>query len=148
MEALISELNYWHWWSLAAALVVAEILIPGIFCLWLGIAAALTGLAAFALPSLGWQAEVVLFTALSVACAFVGSRVYARAEEPSDHPTLNRRGAQYIGQVFTLDSAIVNGTGRLKVADGTWKVTGPDLPAATQVRVVGVDGSVLRVEAV
>ena len=118
---------------------------PGIYLIWLGIAAAATGLIAFAV-GIGWQAQVMVFAVLSVASAMLGRIIYLRSTVPSDHPTLNRRAEQYVGHVFTLDRPILNGTGRLRVADSTWKILGPDTPAGRRVRVVSADGVVLQVE--
>lgn len=146
MEPLFGALGYWHWWILGALLVIAEMLVPGIFFLWLAIAAGVTGLTALLLPDLGWQYQLLMFALLSVVSAVAGRRLYGRRPPVSDHPTLNRRGEQYVGQVFVLDSAIVNGVGRLRVADSTWKMAGPDSPVGTHVRVVAVEGVTLRVE--
>ena len=66
----------------------------------------------------------------------------------SDKPNLNRRGAQYVGRTFTLSEPITNGFGKIRVDDSTWKVEGSDSPAGAQIRVVGVDGVVLKVERV
>ena len=55
-------------------------------------------------------------------------------------------GPALLGKVFTLRTAIVNGRGRLFVSGSTWLVTGPDLPAGSSVRVIGVEGPRLRVE--
>ena len=41
---------------------------------------------------------------------------------------------------------IVNGVGKLHVDDSQWRISGADVPAGTQVRVVAADGSTLRVE--
>jgi membrane protein implicated in regulation of membrane protease activity len=60
---------------------------------------------------------------------------------------LNRRGEQYVGRLFTLQEAVVNGVGKLQVDDTTWRISGVDLPAGRKVRVAGVDGTTLRVEA-
>ncbi|MGH8076368.1 MAG: NfeD family protein, partial [Lysobacter sp.] len=69
-------------------------------------------------------------------------------ERTSDQPMLNRRAEQLIGRVLPLDRAIVNGAGRVQIADAYWDVVGPDLPTGSVVRVVGVDGMKLNVEAV
>ncbi len=142
---LLWPIGHWHWWVLATALIAAELLMPGIYLVWLGVAAAVTGVLAYGI-GLGWQGQVMVFALLSVAAAVLGRTVYKRSTGPSDHPTLNRRSAQYVGQVFTLDQPIVNGAGRLKVADTTWKVVGPDSPAGRRVQVVSADGTVLKVE--
>ena len=46
----------------------------------------------------------------------------------------------------TLDQAIENGVGYVRLDDSRWKVSGPDLPKGTKVRVTGADGTVLEVE--
>ncbi len=58
---------------------------------------------------------------------------------------LNRRGAQYVGRLFTLEQPIVNGVGKLRVDDTTWKIIGEDCPVGTRVRVSGVESTVLKV---
>jgi membrane protein implicated in regulation of membrane protease activity len=59
---------------------------------------------------------------------------------------LNRRAEQYVGRVFTLSEPIVNGTGKIRVDDSSWKVSGADCDANTKVKVISVDGTVLKVE--
>jgi membrane protein implicated in regulation of membrane protease activity len=49
--------------------------------------------------------------------------------------------------VVPLERAIVNGHGRVQIADAYWDVVGPDLPAGTPVRVLSADGMTLRVGA-
>ena len=66
----------------------------------------------------------------------------------SDNPALNRRTAALIGRVVDLREAIVDGRGRVQIADAFWDVEGPDLPAGTHVRVLAADGMVLKVAAV
>ena len=84
----------------------------------------------------------------------IGVRVWVRVRHPEPdgerngegHPHLNRRAENYVGTVHRLECAIVNGRGRARVDDGSWAVEGPDLPEGADVRVVGVNGVVLRVE--
>jgi len=64
----------------------------------------------------------------------------------TDEPALNRRAEQYVGQSFTLKEPIVNGEGKIKVDDSTWKITGTDIDAGETVRVIAVEGSTLIVE--
>lgn len=141
------ELIFWHWWIASVLLIVIEIVAPGTaYFLWLGIAAGVTGLVTWLLPALGWEWQVALFSVLAVTTILAWRR-YAknRPATVTDEPRLNRRGEQYIGRVFTLGEPIVNGYGKLRVDDTTWKVQGADLPVGSRVRVVGVDSTILKV---
>ena len=144
METFIIE--FWYWWVAAAAFMALEILLPGIFFLWLGIAAAIVGIVALVIPSMTWPYQVALFAVLSVAAVLL-ARVYVKKRPvESDQPTLNRRGEQYVGRIVTLSDPIENGRGRAKIGDSAWSVEGDDLPAGAKVKIVGVDGIVLKVE--
>ena len=145
METL-DQLIYWHWLILGVVLVILEVLAPGIIFLWLGIAALATGLVVLTIQDMGWQYQVLIFAGLSVVSVVSGRMWIKRHPTETDHPTLNRRGQQYIGRVFTLSEPIVNGTGKLRVDDTTWKINGSDLPAGTRVKVAQANGTVLQVE--
>ncbi len=147
MVAFIESLSPWHWFILAVALVVLEVLAPGVIFLWLAIAGLLTGIAVVVEPTLAWETQVLIFSVLSVVSAVAGRIWIKRRPTETDHPELNRRGERYIGRQLTLDAAIINGIGKVRLEDTFWKVQGPDLGAGTVVSVVGVDGTVLRVEA-
>ena len=146
MSDYFSTLLFWHWWLLGLVLVVIEMVAPGFFLLWIGLAAGVTGLVLFIVPGMGWQVQFVLFGVLALA-SVAAARYYVRRNPiGTEDATLNRRGSQYIGHVFNLDEAIVNGVGKVKVGDGWWRAQGPDLPAGSRVKVVGVDGNMLKVE--
>jgi len=145
MRALID--SPWFWWGIALALFAAEALLPGSFLLWLGFAAVGTALIELVIP-MAPAAQWMLFGVLSLVSVGAGWQYKKRhPSSDSDQPLLNRRGAQLIGQVFVLESAIVDGRGRLKIGDAFWTAIGPDLPAGTRVRVVAMDGMNIRVEA-
>jgi len=143
----MAGVQFWHWLILAALLAAVEAVAPGMFFIWFGAAAALVGVAALVIPGMGWEVEVILFAALAGVAVFIGRAVlHRRAPETAD-PALNRRGERYIGRTFDLETPIVNGRGSIKVDDSVWRAQGADLPAGRRVKVVGVDGSVLKVEA-
>ena len=142
----MNEILFWHWWILAVVLAVLEMLVPGVFMLWLGIAAGITGLVVLIVPALWWQAQGLLFAVLSVASVWGWREWQRRHPTISDRPTLNRRGEQYVGRRLTLDQPIVDGRGHVRVDDSTWRVEGADLPAGTAVTVTGVNGTILKVE--
>lgn len=136
----------WAWVILGLVLVGAETLAPGVFLVWLGIAALLTGLAEWLLDT-GWQVSSIMFGALALVSVMTGRTLTRRPDEASAaNPMLNRRGDALVGRTFRLDGAIAAGEGRIRVDDSVWRVTGPDLAAGATVRVLRVDGATLVVE--
>ncbi len=142
---MIESLSHWHWWILAAALIILEVFAPGAFFLWLGLAAMAVGGIVYLLPGLAWEYQLLLFSVLSVISILVWRRFFRLSAADTDQPNLNRRGQQYVGRVFTLEEPIVDGEGKIHVDDSTWKVHGQDCPAGSRVKVTGVDGTILRV---
>ncbi|NQW00843.1 MAG: NfeD family protein [Rhodospirillales bacterium] len=148
MVSFLDSLVFWHWWILAIAMVILETLAPGMIFLWLGLGAAAVGAVLLAVPGLDWNLQLVGFACLSVISGFGGRLWLKRHPQESANPLLNQRGAQYIGQTFTLDSPITNGTGKMPVGDGEWKINGPDMPAGSRVKVVGSKGASLVIKKV
>ena len=141
--------THYLWWILSLLLIAGEVMAPGYFLLWIGLAAAAMGLLLLALPSLGLLAQAVLFALLAFAFCFAYARWLRprveRRDAGDDH--LNRRGEQMIGQRFELIEPIINGRGKARVGDGQWLVSGPELPLGTTVEVLAIDGTTLRVRA-
>jgi inner membrane protein len=136
---------FWHWWALGGLLVIVEAFAPGFMFLWFGVAAGLVGLLLVIWPELGLSFQLLMYAGLLILCAF-GWRWLQRVRPVvTDHPELNRRGAQYVGRRFRLVAPIVNGRGRIEVGDSSWAVAGPELPAGQIVEVTAVDGVVLQV---
>lgn len=134
------------WACISLILIAAETVAPGVFMLWLGIAAAVVFAVVLMIPGIPliWQAAG--FIVLSFVSIAVYRRYYQKREELTDQPFLNRRAEQLIGRVFALETAIANGSGRIKMGDALWTVAGPDLPAGAMVRVIGTDGMSLKVQ--
>jgi inner membrane protein len=140
------EPTFWHWFILAVVCITIEVFMPGAFFLGMGIAAAIVGLAELAVGFPGWEFQVFCFAVLSLVTIVVGRRYFKGRPIESDQPLLNRRGAQYVGRTFTLQEPIVNGQGKIKVDDSTWKVLGEDCEAGATVVVTGVAGVMLQVD--
>ena len=134
------------WLSLGLILCIAEILAPGIFLLWLGIAALLTGLLALVLP-VPIAAQLAAFAVLAVVSVFIGRRWTKSDAIASDDPLLNDRLARLIGQQVTVEDAIAGGRGRVRVGDSVWAATGADAPAGALVTITGSRDGVLEVAA-
>jgi hypothetical protein len=140
IERVISELGPWNWMVLGFVLLVMEIIAPGVFMLWIGIAALVIGAVSLLIWDASfwtWQIQVLAFLMLSLVSAYVGKRLAGGRHTPTDQPLLNRRGEQMIGKMATLSEPIKDGRGRIKLGDTLWRVSGPDLPAGTKVRVTG-----------
>jgi membrane protein implicated in regulation of membrane protease activity len=147
MIEYIIALGVWNWLILGAIFLALELFAPGAFMIWLGLAALTVGLISFGVDW-SWQAQLVAFALLSLALIPVWRRFAPRVETPSDSPLLNRRAEGYIGRIFTLEKPIVDGVGRVHIDDTIWRVTGPNSPEGSRVKIVRVEGPNLFVEPV
>jgi len=139
-------LGAWAWIILGLILIGVELLAPGVFFIWLGLAAIVTGLLD-GLFGLSWQASALIFAALSVAAVALGRLVMRSNVQPeTDAAHLNQRGQSLVGRVFTLETPIKDGEGRIRVGDSSWRVTGADRFAGAKVRVVRIEGATLVVD--
>lgn len=143
----LQNLSFWDWLGLGTVLLILEVFGAGGYLLWMGVAAAAVGVLTFIIPGMHWTLQFLLFAVTSVLTALYWWRRQRTVNRPSDQPGLNMRGQELIGRVFIVQSAVVDGRGKIKVGDGVWLVSGPDTAVGGQVRVVGQDGAILRVEA-
>lgn len=149
MSEFVSGLGAWSWIVLGAVLLGLEVFAPGVYLLWIGIAALLTGALSFQIGDAawwGWPAQVIVFLVLSLASVIVGRFAFGSDKGESDEPLLNQRERQLVGQISTLEEPIRDGHGRIRLGDTLWLATGPDLAAGTRVKVVGAVGTTLTVE--
>ena len=136
---------HYIWLAIGLALGAAEILVPGVFLIWLAGAAVITGLLAWVLP-IGLPLQIVIFAALAIAAVFAG-RVYLRTHPIVDaDPMMNKRGERLAGETAVVTEAIEAGRGRVKLGDSEWNVRGPDSAVGERVQITGNDGAVLLVE--
>lgn len=139
---------HWLWIAAGLLLCAGEMIAPGVFLLFLGLAAIATGFIVAVVP-LGFVWALLMFAVLSGVAVLLGSRFYGSRENASDQPFLNRRADALVGHAYPLAEAIKAGEGAIRVNDTKWRVRGPDMPAGTRVRVTGVeDATMLRVEQV
>jgi membrane protein implicated in regulation of membrane protease activity len=139
---------FWHWLILGIALILIELVAPGTYLLWVGLGALVTGVIVWLAPGLHWAYQAPIFAVLALGSAVAGKRVYVALAARQGDNSLNRRARHLVGGIHTLTTPIVNGTGRVHIGDGGWRVSGPDLPAGAKVRVVAADGITLQVEPV
>ena len=147
IESTIGTLGPWTWFILGLLLLGLEIVAPGSIFLWFGLSALAVGVVALVFdPS--WQVLVSIFLVLSIVSLLIGRRMMRRLASESGDPGLNQRGSRYIGREFTLQKPLSEGAGNLSIDDTIWRITGPDLPAGTKVRVESIDGARLVVSQV
>lgn len=136
----------WSWIVAGLVLLALELVVPGGFMLWMGIAGIITGLITLFQP-IGWPVQWLIFGLLSLVSIAIWVRWNRSVPTQSDRPYLNRRADTYVGQEAVLEQAITQGFGRIVLGDTVWRVAGPDLPVGQRVRITGSDGAVLKVEA-
>jgi len=147
MTEMFTSLGTWNWLIFGFVLMALELLAPGVFMFWLGLAALLVGLLSFAIdPS--WQTQLLMFAVFAVAAVPLWRRVANSHKSASQsNPFLNKRTDALVGRVFTLEKPIIDGAGTVRIDDTIWRVAGPDAPAGSRVRVVQADGASLTVAA-
>ena len=147
MENWVPWLVFWHWWALAAVLLVFEMMLPGVVFLFLAVGAVASGLFLMVAPGLSLELQLFVFAIISVLSAVVLRPTLKRLQRNRGvDENLNARGDSLIGRTIVLDSPILRGQGRVKLGDGSWSVTGPDMAAGSRVRITAVNGTELKVE--
>lgn len=139
---------FWHWWVLAVLLLGIEILAPGFFFLWLSLSGFVVGSILLLFPSTSLEIQLLFFATFSIISILIWRRYGIKTRTETDHPLLNKRGAQYVGRTFSLIEPIENGRGKIKVDDSIWRVEGENCSIDTPVKVTAVDGTVFEVELV
>ena len=147
MSEMFTTLGTWNWLISGIVLMALELIAPGVFLFWLGLAALLTGLVLFAITPI-WQVQILMFAAFAAIAVPVWRRLaHSSAADNADSPFLNKRADALVGRVFTLEKPIVDGAGTVRIDDTIWRVAGPDTPAGSRVKIVQADGARLTVAA-
>ena len=74
MTEMFSTLGTWNWLIFGVVLMALELLAPGVFLFWLGLAALLVGLLSFAIhPS--WQMQILMFAIFAAAAVPLWRRI-------------------------------------------------------------------------
>ncbi len=145
MAEMFSTLGTWNWLVFGLLLMGLELMLPGVFLFWVGLAALLVGLLSVVIAP-PWQLQLLLFAVFAAAAVPVWRRV-ARSNSgvSNSNPFLNKRSEAMIGRVFTLEKPIIDGAGTVRIDDTIWRVAGPDTPAGSRVKIVRADGASLTV---
>jgi len=144
-NGIFDSLLFWHWWIFAVILLILEIFTPGAFFMWMGISAGVTGFLLLLIPDLSWQIQFVLFAISSIAAIILGRYFFGREEKAQDDPTIGQLESELLGKRVKVEQEIINGTGRVRVGESTWKAVGEDAKVGEIVEVVAVNGAELVV---
>lgn len=140
-------MNHWLWIAAGLGLVIFEVMTPGFYFLWIGLAALATGVLAFLFPNTGFVVLGTIFGILSLAFCYFGKVSLYKKVKGDESNTLNRRGHQYIGRSVIVAEDIVNGVGKVKVDDTVWNAkSDADKKKGDTVKIVKLDGISFVVE--
>ena len=141
---------HWIWLTLGLVLAGLEVIVPGVYLIWLAVAAIVTGLLVIGTDQLGGTmglaGQVVSFVFMALIFAYSARRWLRDSPIVSSDPLMNNRTGRVVGQTVLVTQAIAHGDGRVKLGDSEWLARGPDTAAGEWVRVTGAEGSVLLVE--
>ena len=136
---------HWVWLTLGLVLAGLEMLVPGVYLIWLALAAIITGVLTYTLD-LSVPMQVIDFVFLSLIIAFSAKRFLRDRPIESSDPLMNRRGARLVGETAVVVQAIEHGSGRIRLGDSEWIARGPNVAAGERVRISGSEGAILLVE--
>ena len=145
MDWLDGLAAHWVWLTLGLILAGLEMLVPGVYLIWLALAAIVTGLLTLTLD-LSLPVQVIDFVFLSLIIAFSARRFLRDRPIESSDPLMNRRGARMVGETALVVQAIEHGSGRVRLGDSEWIARGPNVAAGERVRISGSEGAILLVE--
>jgi len=136
----------WLWLIGGVVLLIAEIIAPGFFLVFIGGAAIVTGILALLL-GVPVALQMAIFAVLAfLAARFGGRRAYASRYDYSADPLLNDRAARLLGKIVVVTQAVDSHGGRVRVGDSEWSARGTAAAVGDRVRIVDIDGNCLKVE--
>jgi membrane protein implicated in regulation of membrane protease activity len=142
----LQQLSGWHWIALSLLLLIGELVGAGGYLLWTGISGMAVGALLWIFPGMAWQLQFLLFAVGSVVSAGLWHVYLLHRPIISDQPTLNKRGATYVGKTFVLTQAVQNGRGKIRIDDCNWELNGEDCAVGESIIVTGTDGMILFFE--
>jgi membrane protein implicated in regulation of membrane protease activity len=136
----------WLWLIGGVVLLIAELIAPGFFLVFIGGAAIATGIASLLLP-ISLPLQFAIFAVIAFLAARVGGRrAYSMRYDYTTDPFLNDRTKRLLGQVVIASQPIDADGGRVRVGDSEWSARGGPAAIGDRVRIVDVDGNCLKVE--
>ena len=136
----------WLWMIGGVLLLIAELIAPGFFLVFIGAAAIATGVITLLLP-LSVALQLAIFAALAYLAARIGGRrAYAMRYDYTPDPFLNDRAKRLLGRVVVATERVDSHGGRVRVGDSEWSARGGPAEPGERVRIVDIEGNCLKVE--
>lgn len=136
---------YWQWLTLSIFFFILEVITPGVFFMWIGLGAFVTGIISLTTGLESFPILSTLFVIFSVISVLCG-RKFITKKQPIAATTLNDRASTYIGKTYKVTEAIVNGRGKIAVDDTFWiAVSDSDIAENSNVIVTATNGTALSV---
>lgn len=136
----------WLWLIGGVLLLIAELIAPGFFLIFIGASAIATGVLAL-LFGLALPVQLAIFAVTAVlATRYGGRHFYASRYDYTADPLLNDRAGRMLGRVVVVVEPVSTHGGRVRVDDSEWSARGGPAAAGERVRIVDVDGNCLKVE--
>jgi membrane protein implicated in regulation of membrane protease activity len=144
MDVLLT-FTHWHWFVGALIFAMLEMLLPGVIFLWMGLSAILIGFLVLVLPDLALEYQLIGFAVLSIVTAVIARSYVGRKADTSDHPTLNERSTNFVGQTYLLQQDSINKVGKVKIGDTVWRVDlQEDAKANAPILITEASGLILK----
>lgn len=147
LDQLAEMPHAYIWLIFAAILGIGEIIVPGVFLIWIAAAAAITGILTFAvglLPAL----QFGLFAILCIAAVYLGRKWYLERGASVEDPLLNDRSARMVGQSVTVTEDVNEYEGRARVGDSEWPARGAAIKKGKSAKIINVKDGIIHIEAI
>lgn len=135
----------WLWLIGGVILLIAEVIAPGFFLVFIGVAAIAAGLFTL-LFHLGTAAQLALFVLYALLAVMIGRRFYANHGGNHDGPRVNDPAGRLVGKTGTVVADVDEHQGRVRLGDSEWSARGGPAAAGERVTITGVEGNCLTVE--
>lgn len=136
----------WLWAIGGLILLIAEIIAPGFFLVFLGVAAIATGVFTL-LFDLGLAPQLALFVIYTGLALMIGKRWYAEPDTAEQQIGLNDPARRLVGRTATVVDPIDEHGGRVRLGDSEWTARGGPAATGERVEIIAVDGNCLMVGA-
>lgn len=139
----------WSWFIIGCLLMALEAIIPGVFILWIGLAAIVVGLFVSLWPEAPLGIQFLVLAIAIGASVWAGLQLHRKRRLSVEQTGLNSGLQSYIGRQAVAITAFTQGQGRIRLDDSFYTaLSTTHIEEGSVVRVTAIEGSLLVVEAI